>query len=64
MLQSATFDESGVSIDNTEFNTKSVSVDCSEFIEEKLTDNTFGERLRKSRLELGLSIPEVATCVM
>ena len=61
MLQSATFDESGVSIDNTEFNTKSVSVDCSEFIEEKLTDNTFGERLRKSRLELGLSIPEVAT---
>ena len=61
MLQSATFDESGVSIDNTEFNTKSVSVDCSEFIEEKLTDNTFGERLRKSRLELGLSIPEVAS---
>ena len=61
MLQSSTFDESGVSIDNTEFNTKSVSVDCSEFIEEKLTDNTFGERLRKSRLELGLSIPEVAT---
>ena len=60
MLQSATFDESDVSIDNTEFDTKSVSVDCSEFIEEKLTDNTFGERLRKSRLELGLSIPEVA----
>ena len=60
MLQSATFDGSAVSINNTEFDTKSVSVDCSEFIEEKLTDNTFRERLRKSRLELGLSIPEVA----
>ena len=60
MLQSATFDKNGVSIDNTEFDTKSVSVDCSEFIKEKLTDNTFGERLRKSRLELGLSIHEVA----
>ena len=60
MLQSATFDKNGVSLDNTEFNAKSVSVDCSEFIEEKLTDNTFGDRLRKSRLELGLSIPEVA----
>ena len=60
MLQSATFDKNGVSIDNTSFDGKSVSVDCSEFIEEKLTDNTFGERLRKSRLELGLSIPEVA----
>ena len=60
MLQSATFDKNGVSIENTEFDAKSVSVDCSEFIEEKLTDNTFGERLRKSRLELGLSIPEVA----
>ena len=60
MLQSATFDENGVSIENTGFDGKSVSVDCSEFIEEKLTDNTFGDRLRKSRLELGLSIPEVA----
>ena len=60
MLQSATFDESSISIDNTEFDTKSISVDCSEFIEKKLTDNTFGERLRKSRLELGLSISEVA----
>ena len=60
MLQSATFDESSISIDNTEFDTKSISVDCSEFIEEKLTDNTFGEILRKSRLELGLSISEVA----
>ena len=60
MLQSATFDKNGVSVDNTRFDTKSVSVDCSEFIEEKLTDNTFGERLRKSRLKLGLSIPEVA----
>ena len=49
MLQSATFDKIGVSLDNTEFDGKSVSVDCSEFIEEKLTDNTFGERLRKSR---------------
>ena len=61
MLQSATFDKNDISIDNTEFNAKSVSVDCSDFIEEKLTDNTFGERLRKSRLKLGLSIPEVAT---
>ena len=60
MLQSATFDRSDVRIGNTKFDAKSVSVDCSEFIEEKLTDNTFGERLRKSRLELGLSIPEVA----
>ena len=60
MLQSATFDKNGISIENTDFNGKSVSVDCSEFIQEKLTDNTFGERLRKSRLELGLSIPEVA----
>ena len=60
MLQSATFDKVDVSIDSAEFNGKSVSINCSEFIEEKLTDNTFGERLRKSRLELGLSIPEVA----
>jgi DNA-binding transcriptional regulator YiaG len=60
VLQSATFDKVDVSIDSAEFNGKSVSIDCSEFIEEKLTDNTFGERLRKSRLELGLSIPEVA----
>nr|WP_288248473.1 helix-turn-helix transcriptional regulator [uncultured Romboutsia sp.] len=60
MLQSATFDKVDVSIDSAEFNGKSVSIDCSEFIEEKLTDNTFGERLRKSRLELGLSISEVA----
>ena len=34
-------------------------VDCNKFIEESLTDNTLGERLIKSRLELGLSIPEV-----
>ena len=60
MLQSATFKECGVGIDNTEFDAKSVSVDCSGFIEEKLTDATFGERLRKFRLELGLSISEVA----
>ena len=46
-----------LSIDNTGFDTKSVSVNCSEFIEEKLTDNTFGERLKKYRLKLGLSIP-------
>ena len=59
MIQSATFDKNSVSIENTKFNAKSVSFDCSEFIEEKLTDKTFGERLRKSRLELGLSIPEV-----
>ena len=60
MLQSATFDKNDISIDNTEFDSKSISIDCTDFIEEKLTDNTFGERLRKSRLELGLSIPEVA----
>ena len=42
MLQSATFDKNGVTIENTEFDGKSVSVDCSEFIEEKLTYNTFG----------------------
>ena len=61
MLQSATFDKNGVNIENTEFDAKSVSIDCSDFIEKKLTDNTFGERLRKSRLKLGLSIPEVAS---
>ena len=60
MLQSATFDKSDINVDNTEFDAKSVSIDCSDFIKEKLTDNTFGERLRKSRLKLGLSIPEVA----
>ena len=60
MLQSATFDKSTISIGNTEFDAKSVSVDCSEFIDKKLTNNTFGERLKKSRLKLGLSIPEVA----
>ena len=60
MLQSTTFDKNGINIENTEFDGKSVIVDCSEFIEEKLTDNTFGESLRKSRLKLGLSIPEVA----
>ena len=60
MLQSATFDRSDVRIGNTKFDAKSVSVDCSEFIEEKLTDNTFGERLRKSRFKLELSIPKVA----
>ena len=61
MLQSATFDKNSVNIENTEFDAKSVSIDCSDFIEKKLTDNTFGERLRKSRLKLGLSIPEVAS---
>ena len=35
MVQSATFDRNGVSIDNTELKGKSVSVDCSEFIQEK-----------------------------
>ncbi|MGL4913534.1 MAG: helix-turn-helix domain-containing protein [Romboutsia sp.] len=60
MYQSATFEECGVSIDNTEFDGKSINVDCSEFIEENLTDKTFGERLRKSRLKLGLSISDVA----
>ena len=60
MLQSVTFDESSLSTGNTELDAKSVSVDCGEFIEERLTDSTFGERLRKSRLKLGLSISEVA----
>ncbi len=60
MLQSATFDEHCVSLDNTKFNSKSITVNCSEFLENKLTDYTFGQRLRKSRLELGLSISEVA----
>lgn len=60
MLQSTTIKECGVSIVNTEFDSISVSIDCSEFIEEKLTNDTFGERLRKSRLKLGLSIYDVA----
>lgn len=60
MFQSTTFDNISVSIDNTEFNGKSINIDCSEFVEEKLTDDTFGERLRKSRLNLGLSISDVA----
>ena len=57
MLQSSTFDESCISIEDTEFDARSVSIYCSEFIEVKLIDNTFGERLKKSRLELELSIP-------
>ena len=60
MLQSATFDEDGISIDNTEFDSKYVSVNCSDFLENKLSYDTFGQRLRKSRLELGLSISDVA----
>lgn len=60
MNQSATFNECCLSVDSAEFNSKSVNIDCSEFIEEKLTDNTFGERLRKSRLKLDLSISDVA----
>ena len=60
MLQSATFDESGVIIDNTELNSKSINVDCGEFLENKLSDDTFAERLRKSRLKLGLSISDIA----
>ena len=36
------------------------SVDCSDFLENKLTDDTFGQRLRKSILELGFSICDVA----
>lgn len=60
MLQSATFGECDVSVDNTEFGSKSISVDCSGFLENKLTDDTFGQRLRKSRSELGLSISDVA----
>lgn len=60
MLQSSTLDKSCVDIDNTEFDNNSVSVDCSDFLENKLSDDTFGQRLRKSRLELGLSISEVA----
>ena len=42
MLQSATFDKSGVSIDTTEFDSKSVNVYCSDFLENKLSGNTFG----------------------
>lgn len=49
-----------VSIDNTGFNSKFISVDCSKFIEKKLTDDTFAQILRKSRLKLGLSISDVA----
>lgn len=60
MLQSATLDKSGVSIDNAKFDSKSVSVDCSNFFKNKLCDDTFGQRLRKSRLELGLSISDIA----
>jgi len=41
MLQSPTFYKNGISIDNTKFNYKSIHTDCSEFIKEKLTDNTF-----------------------
>ena len=60
MLQSATFSESGITVDNTKFDSKSISVDCSDFLENKLTDDTFGQRLRKSRLELAFSICDVA----
>lgn len=60
MNKSATFEECGEVIDTVELDKKSVNVDCSEFIEKKLCDNTFGERLRKSRIELGISISEVA----
>ena len=60
MNKSATFDNKAKIIENTGVNIKSVNVDCSEFIEKKLSDDTFGERLRKSRLELGLSISDVA----
>ena len=60
MNESATFDNKAKTIENTGVNIKSVNVDCSEFIEKKLSDKTFGERLRRSRLELGLSISDVA----
>lgn len=60
MNKSATFEEYGEVVDTVELDKKSVNVDCSEFIEKKLSDNTFGERLRKSRLELELSISDVA----
>lgn len=60
MNKSATFDGNGEVLENTGLNIKSVNVDCSEFIEKRLSDETFGERLRKSRLELGLSISDVA----
>lgn len=53
-------DKYSVSIDNTDFNTKSTNIDYSEFIEEKLTDDTLGERLRNPRFKLGLSISDVA----
>lgn len=60
MLQSSTFNECGIGIDNAESNNKSIRVDCSDFLENKLTDDTFCERLRKYKLELRLSISEVA----
>ena len=41
MLQIPSVDKNSVRLDNTKFYVESVSVDCSEFIEEKLTDNTF-----------------------
>lgn len=53
-------DKSGIIIDNTEFGSKSIRVDYSEFLENKLTNDTFGQRLPKSRLELALSISHVA----
>lgn len=40
MLQNAAFNKNNVSVANTEFDSKSISVDCSKFIQEKLTDNT------------------------
>ena len=58
--KSKTIEECGEVVDTVELDKKSVNVDCSEFIEKKLSDNTFGDRLRKSRLELNLSISDVA----
>lgn len=60
MSERKTIEECGEVIDTVELDKKTVNVDCSEFIEKKLSDDTFGERLRKSRLELELSISDVA----
>lgn len=60
MNKNATFEECGKLVDTVDLDKKSVNVDCSKFIETKLCDDTFGKRLRRSRLELGLSIYDVS----
>lgn len=60
MNKNATFEKCDELVDTAELDKKSFNVDCSELLEKKLSDDTFGERLRKSRLELGLSISDLA----